>query len=65
MGDIGYHIAEIHYRDIYGNLLWKDPMIFSRLHAVGEDFVNDYVKYVVRRVAVADDVQHVNVEVVS
>jgi len=59
---MGYHITEIHYRDIYGSLLWKDKMIFSRLHGVGEEMVEKSVHYIVKRVAVADDVQHVNIE---
>lgn len=57
-----YKITEIHYRDIYGNLLWKEKMIFSHLHAVGETIVENYILYRVRRVAVADDIQHVNIE---
>lgn len=37
-------------------------MIFTRLHAIDDEFVEDYKTYVVKRVAVADNVQHVNIE---
>lgn len=57
-----FNITEIHYRDYYGKLLWKDKMIFSRLHAPGEELINDSVLYIIRRVAVADNIQHVNFE---
>jgi hypothetical protein len=58
---MSYNIKEIHYRNIYGKLLWKEPMIFRRLYAVGQDFIENYKKFIVVRVAVADDVQHVNI----
>jgi len=58
----GYQIEKIHYRNIYGKLLWENPMIFKRLHAVGELFIENSVEYIVRRVAVADNIQHVNIE---
>ena len=57
-----YKITEIHYRDIYGKLLWKTEMVFSRLHGVGETLVWDYQEYTVHRVAVVDNIQHVNLE---
>lgn len=38
-------------------------MIFSRLHAIDEELVEDHKTYIVKRVAVADNVQHVNVQV--
>ncbi len=37
-------------------------MTFKRLHSVGEILVWDYKNYIVRRVAVVDRVQHVNLE---
>ena len=58
-----YKIDVIHYRDEFGNLLYKEPMIFKRLHGVDEEVVMNYVKYKVIRVAVADNVQHVNMVV--
>ncbi len=57
-----YNISEIHYRDVYGRLLWKTDMIFRTLHAVGETLVWDNKSYIVERVAVADTVQHVNLD---
>jgi len=59
---MGYEIKENHFRDIYGNLLWVDKIILSSLHGIGELFIYDYKKYIVRRVAIADKIQHVNVE---
>jgi len=55
-----YHIKQVQYRDIYGNLLWETPMILRSLHGVGELLIQDSKPYVVARVAVADEVQHVN-----
>ena len=57
-------IKRIHYRDVDGTLLWSDRMIFSRLHGVGEEMRKDGIDWRVRRVAVANDVQHVNLELV-
>jgi len=56
-------VTETHYRDYNGKLLWKEKMVFSRLHAVGEEMIVDGVEYKVRRIAVADNVQHVNFEI--
>lgn len=56
-----YTVERTHVRDLSGRLLFEKPMMLSRLHAIGEVFVHDKVGYVVKRVAVADDVQHVNV----
>lgn len=56
-----YHIDKIHYRDIYGNLLFETPMVFKRLHGADEEIVMDSIWYVVKRVAVVDNVQHVNI----
>jgi pyoverdine/dityrosine biosynthesis protein Dit1 len=57
-----YNIKEIHYRDIYGRLIWKDEIVFSSLWGIGNEIIYDYQRYIVRRVAVADTVQHVNIE---
>lgn len=57
-----YNVRVIHYRDMYGEFLWKEPMIFKRLFAVGNSLVEDSVEYIVKRVAIADDIQHVNIE---
>lgn len=56
----GYNIETIDYRDIFGNLMFSEPMIFKRLHAVGEIMIHHGIDYIVKRVAVADTVQHVN-----
>ncbi len=57
-----YKIDEIHYRNMFGQLLWKEKMIFMRLYAIDDEFIEDYKTYVVKRVAIADNVQHVNIE---
>ena len=57
-----YNITKVHFRDIYGALLWSEPMRFRRLYSVGGELVVNYVGYTVRRVAVADNIQHVNIE---
>jgi hypothetical protein len=59
----GYdNIKKIHYRNVYGRLLWEEPMVFSSLQGAGEDIVKNYIRYRVKRVAVVDDVQHVNLD---
>ena len=55
-------ITEIHYRSAVGALLWTEPMIYKRLWAVGQDFVENRIIYLVKRVSLADGIQHVNVE---
>ncbi len=57
-----YKIDEIHYRNMFGKLLWKEKMVFVRLYAIDDEFVEDYKTYVIKRIAVADNVQHVNIE---
>ena len=56
-----YNVDTIHYRDIYGNLLFQAPMIFKRLHGVGEEIAEKGIWYVVKRVCVVDNIQHVNI----
>ena len=58
---MSYNIDNIHYRDIYGKLLFQTPMIFKRLHGVGEKMVEKGIWYVVKRVCVVDNIQHVNI----
>ena len=49
------------YYDRDGNFLWETPMIMSRIHAVGDWFIEDSKGYTVLRVAVADKIEYVNV----
>jgi hypothetical protein len=56
-----YKIDTIHYRDIYGKLLWSEPMIFKRLFGPGQDIVENKVRYFIKRVAVVDNIQHLNI----
>ena len=58
-------IKEIHYRDVSGKLIWKDKMVFRRPWGVGNDLVYDSKRYIVRGVAVADEVQYVNIELME
>jgi hypothetical protein len=60
-----YDIRETHIRDIYGRFLWAEPIKEDfRLFNVGEEFIIDEVKYKVERIAVVDNVQHVNIEII-
>lgn len=58
-----YNIKRVRYTDVYGALLWEDTMVMSRLDAVGEDMIREYVRYTVIRVAVDGDAEIVNLEV--
>lgn len=60
-----YDVKRVHYRDRYGKLLWSEKMDTGRLYAVGQTFVVKSVEYEVLRVAVANDIQHVNVRKVE
>jgi hypothetical protein len=64
-GEIMYSIKEVHYRDMYGRLIWKDNIVFRSLWGVGNELVYEYKQYIVRRVAVVDEIQHVNIELVD
>jgi hypothetical protein len=55
----------IHFRDAAGELLWCSPASFPRLLRVGEKVCREDVVYVVRRVSLADGVQHVNLDAVA
>jgi hypothetical protein len=60
-----YDIRETHFRDVYGRFLWAEPINEDfRLFNVGEEFIIDEVKYRVERIAVVDNVQHVNIEII-
>jgi len=61
-----YDITHTHFRDIYGRLLWVDPIEHEyRLYRIGETFDLDGIKYEVKRMAVVDNTQHVNVAVIE
>lgn len=53
-------VATSRYYDMQGHLLWEEPMRFSRLDSVGDYLIHEGVEYSVRRAAVAQGVQHVN-----
>ena len=57
-----YSIVCTHYRDIYGKMLWSRGFVSSRLYAVGDVITYDFKDYTVRRVAVANKTEHVNLE---
>lgn len=61
----GYNITHTHYRDIYGRLLWVEPLQEEyRLFQPKETFFWDDIQYCVERIAVVENTQHVNVVVV-
>lgn len=51
---------ETHYRDMAGNLLWKDSIVFRRLFAVGQELIEDGKAYIVCGCALGDGAMHVN-----
>ena len=59
-----YKVKTTRYLDIYGNILWSEPMVFKRLWMVGQTFIENYIQYKVIRVAITGTLQIVNVEVV-
>jgi len=62
----GYNITISHFRDIYGNLLWPEPLDEeNRLYEIGEVHTRGAGDFRIVRVAIADHIQHVNVEVVE
>ena len=50
------------YCDYGGIPLWSEPMIFNKLHAVGESMIVKSIGYTVRRVAILGNLQIVNFE---
>ena len=61
-----YNLKTTHFRDIYGTLLWVDPLREdARLYNIGETFYHDDIKYKIERMAVVDNTQHCNVLVVE
>lgn len=55
-------INEVHYCDPDGNLIWKDNIVFRRIWGVGNTLIHDSKSYIVRRVAIANSIEYVNVE---
>jgi hypothetical protein len=43
--------------------IYEEPMIFSRLHGVGEEVVLNFIHYEVEKVEVRDSVQHVYMKI--
>ena len=61
-----YDITHNRFSDIYGRLLWVEPFDNEhRLYRVGETVPRDYVSYLVERVALAENTQHINVSVIE
>ena len=56
-----YRVEKTVYTDLYGNLIFEEPTIFRRLHAVGETFTENFIRYEVKRVAVFGVTQIVNI----
>ena len=63
---MSYDITHTHFRDIYGRLLLVDPLENEfRLYRIGETFDLDGIRYEVKRMALAENTQHVNVAVIE
>lgn len=56
------NIKQIDYRDEKRKLLWSEPMIYRRLFGVGQIIIENYLRYKVKRVAIVDGIQHLNLE---
>lgn len=60
-----YNITHTDFRDIYGKFLWSEPLKEeSRLYRLGETFPEADVTYRVERMALVENVQHVNVQLI-
>ena len=60
-----YNITHTDFRDLSGRLLWVEPLAEdNRLYSPGEEFIRDETRFRVARIALVDNTQHVNVEVV-
>ena len=61
-----YDITTVHFRDLYGRLLWVEPMKHEfRLYQAGETILGVDGDYLVERVALAENTQHVNVSLIQ
>jgi hypothetical protein len=58
-----YKIDEIHHRNMYGKLLWKETIVGFHLFGVDDTIVHNKIYYYVKRVALANNVLHTNLEV--
>lgn len=61
MSSVKYDVEKTSYRDMHGDFLWEQPMNLSRMWGVGDIFAYDSKSYIVRRVALVDKVQYVNI----
>ena len=60
---LSYDIRETHFRDIYGKFLWSEPPKTNfRMNQVGESFYREGEQFRVARVAIAESIEHVNLE---
>jgi len=61
-----YDITHNRFSDIYGRFLWTEPLRYEfRLYTVGETILRDDLSYLVERVALSENVQHVNISVIE
>ena len=59
------YIEQVDFRDMNGDLLWSEKMIFKRLYAVGQEFIENRKCYIVKRVDIKNKTVHLNVIKVS
>jgi hypothetical protein len=62
-----YDVTQTHFRDLYGRLLWTEPLQEEyRLYELEEVILNRSSEgpkeFLVKRVALAENIQHVNLE---
>jgi len=61
-----YDITTTNFRDLYGRFLWAEPLDSEfRLFRVGETVPGDNGDYLVERVALSENTQHVNVSLIE
>ena len=62
---MGYNVKNTHFRDIYGAFLFAEPITEEhRLYRIGEKFVSRNTHFLVKRVALVDDIQVVNISAI-
>lgn len=58
----GYEVKKTMFTDIHGKKLWEEHGSFSKLYAVGQTLIANNITFRVKRVAILNNLQIVNVE---
>lgn len=57
-----YNIEFTKYTNVYGESLWEEPFYFGRLHGAGDSFISGGIYFEIRRVAILDNTEIINLE---